>query len=197
MVQQRLVEERARQVPTSAAPPPPTPPIAAPPAISAGGMTEESVLHLMSRERMFTHATLGVQITPPQLLRMEQAYRAEKPQDVAAWTTAYIADMGFSRAGSAPAAPHALSGSNLTTAASAAPAPAAPSLNISDKGPAAGGDVRDAEAIYDARPLDATRDDFERLVTKHGRGKALELVMAKTNQFLRTLKVATGARRGV
>jgi hypothetical protein len=127
IVQQRLADDRQRR----AAPAAP----AAPPSGDGGGkpkpeqpLTEEAVLGLMARERAFTHASAGYQISPQQLSRMEGAFRAEKPADAATWTQSYIADMGFQKAMQQPTTPApAVTPASPESPKPPAAAPAAPS----------------------------------------------------------------------
>jgi hypothetical protein len=91
IVERRLAEDRARRERQQ----PAATPAPKAEATSISPLTEEAVLSLMARERTFTLATSAYQVSPQQLTRMEAAFRAEKPADVAAWTQSYIADMGF------------------------------------------------------------------------------------------------------
>jgi len=111
--------------PKPAAPAPVAP--AADPA-KPGALTEDAVISLMDRERAFTHASTGTyQLTAPQLQRMTQAFRAEKPTDVAAWTRAYADDLGFKPIAAAPAAAGTQTTPTSSTEAGRPPVAAAPS----------------------------------------------------------------------
>lgn len=79
----------------------------------ASPLTEQDVVNLFARERAFTLASTGTyQITPSQLTRMEEAYRAARPADVGAWSKAYAEDMGFKSIAGAPAAGGATTNTN-------------------------------------------------------------------------------------
>lgn len=60
-------------------------------------MTAEAVQQLMQRERAFTRVTATAGLNDKQLARMEAAFNADKPADVAAWSTTYLEDMGFAK----------------------------------------------------------------------------------------------------
>lgn len=140
IVQKRLAEDRARReraaTPQSA---PKATPVQAQPA--AEPLTEDAVLSLMARERAFTHATSGHQMTPQQFARMEAAYRAEKPGDVADWSTKYIADMGFAKVGMPTQQQPSTPAPAATPAPSepAKPPPTAPTAPVPHALPTSGG----------------------------------------------------------
>ena len=88
-----------------------------------GSMSAADVQTLLSRDRAFTRATTSAGLSDRQLARMEAALTADAPADVAAWSAAYIEDLGIAKTVIQPAAP--------TTAEAPKPAaaPGAPSTH--------------------------------------------------------------------
>ncbi len=162
-----------------------------PAAKSDGLMSAADVQALLSRDRAFTRATATANLNDRQLARMEAALNAENPSDVAAWSAAYIEDLGIGKPATQPVAALAAEPIKPTPTAP----PPAPAVNISDKGPASPGGARDSQGIYDTRPQDATRDDFERIATVMGREKALQFAADRINAYLRTVKLVPENRR--
>lgn len=90
-------------------------------------MSAEDVQTLLSRDRAFTRATATANLNDRQMARMEAALKAENPSDVAAWSAAYIEDLGIVKQVTQPAAPAATA--TTTEAPRPAAAPAAPSAH--------------------------------------------------------------------
>lgn len=97
---------------------------APPPAKAAakadGSMSLEDVQSLLARDRAFTRATATANLNERQLTRMEAALKADNPSDVAAWSAAYIEDLGLAKPQPQPAP-------SPGAAAEVKPPPAAPS----------------------------------------------------------------------
>lgn len=167
------------------------PPAPKPAAKSDGSMSAADVQALLARDRAFTRATATANLNDRQLARMEAALNADNPSDVAAWSAAYIEDLGLAKLVTQPVA--AIAAEPIKPAP--ATTPPAPATNISDKGPASSGGSRDSQGIYDTRPQDATRDDFERIATVMGREKALQFAADRINAYLRTVKLVPENRR--
>lgn len=98
-----------------------------PSAKSDGSMSAEDVQALLSRDRAFTRATATANLNDRQLTRMEAALKADNPPDVAAWSAAYIEDLGLVKPATPTAAPAATAAT--LEAPKPAAAPAAPSVN--------------------------------------------------------------------
>lgn len=92
-----------------------------------GSMSAEDVQTLLSRDRAFTRATATANLNDRQMARMEAALKAENPSDVAAWSAAYIEDLGIVKQVTQPAAPAATA--PTAEAPKPAAAPAAPSTH--------------------------------------------------------------------
>lgn len=70
-------------------------PSAAAPAMS--GLTEAELDARLEQERVITKAQVENKLSDAAIKRMKSALRAEKPEDVGAWTSAYLADLGLVR----------------------------------------------------------------------------------------------------
>lgn len=70
-----------------------------------------------------------------------------------------------------------------------------PAKNISDRGPATAGDVRDVESFVRTRPSEMTSADFERLQLKVGREKALQMVQESVNLHMKKIRLTPDRRR--
>jgi hypothetical protein len=174
--------------------PSPTAPAAAPVPIEApaapashGGMTAADVQTLMARDRAFHRVVATAGLTEEQFAFVEETRNAVNPPDPGAWASTFLKTMGL---GHKPATQQA------------APAPAAPAVaipnpanNISDRGPATAGDVRDVKTYVQTRPLEMTSSDFERLQLKEGREKALQIVQESVNSHLRSIRLTPDRRR--
>lgn len=127
-----LVAQARREGRESAAqqtPPPQTttqPKATTPPAGEAQPMTAEAVQQLMQRERAFTRATATAGLSEKQLARMEAAFNAEKPADVAAWSAGYLEDMGFAKPSTTQTTTQTTNGSTQTGQTPPAAAPMIP-----------------------------------------------------------------------
>jgi hypothetical protein len=83
--------------PAGAAPTPPSSGTSPAPPVT------EEVQRIVDRQRAFDRATGGVQMSEGARKRMESAFAAEKPEDVAGWAKAYLGDFGLVGAeGSSP-----------------------------------------------------------------------------------------------
>lgn len=155
-----------KEKPADPAPAPQPPQAPAPPThVAATGISMADVESMLEQERVFTRAATEHKLTDAQVKRMKNALKADKPEDISAWTTTFLADMGLVKSSPPPAAPAALP---ATT-----PAPAKP--NISDRGTAAPSDLRDSEGVLNSRPLEMNGHDVESLLLKHGEHKGYQM----------------------
>lgn len=93
------------------------------------GLTEADLEARLEQERVLTRAQLEHKLSDAAVKRMKAALKADRPDDVASWTSSYLADLGLVRTDTQPA---------VTPAAPAAPSVAP----ISDRGaPAPAGAV--------------------------------------------------------
>lgn len=97
-----------------------TPPASKPAPKGDGSMSAEDVQSLLARDRAFTRSTAKADLNERQQSRMEAAFKADAPTDVAAWCAAYIEDLGIVK--QPPAVAPTPSGSPAPTT----PPPAAP-----------------------------------------------------------------------
>lgn len=105
-----------------------TPPAAAP---ATSGLTEADLEARLEQERVITRVQVENKLSEAAIKRMKSALKAEKPDDIAAWTSSYLADLGLVRT-TDPSTPSAVTAP--TVAPNGAPA--------SDKGsPAPSGAV--------------------------------------------------------
>lgn len=163
-------------------------PVEAPAASApANGLTASDLQRELARDRAFLRATASAGLSDEQAAFVEETYRAVNPSDPAAWANTFIKTMGI---GHKPATQQA------------APAPAAPvaaipnpANNISDRGPATAGDVRDVKTFVQTRPMEMSSTDFERLQLKEGREKALRIVQESVNSHLRSIRLTPDRRR--
>jgi hypothetical protein len=144
-----------------------------------------------ARERAFTRVIDKAGLTPEQEAFVEETYRQLKPSDPAAWATTFLKNMGIG----AKNAPVPTATQQATQVAASPAVPPKPTTNISDRGPATAGDVRDVETFVQTRPLEMTSSDFERLQLKVGREKALQMVQESVNAKLRTIRMTPDRRR--
>lgn len=107
-----------------------------PTAKADGSMSAEDVQTLLSRDRAFTRATATANLNDRQLARMEAALKADNPPDVAAWSAAYIEDLGIVKQVAQPAAPAAPPQAPQETAKppTAPTAPSAPASPTTQQG---------------------------------------------------------------
>jgi hypothetical protein len=68
---------------------------AAAPAMT--GLTEAELDARLEQERVITKAQVENKLSDAAVKRMKSALRTEKPEDVGAWTSAYLADLGLVR----------------------------------------------------------------------------------------------------
>ena len=95
----------------------------------------DDVQRLIARERAFSRATATVKLSDGALARMEKAFQAESPDDVADWVKGYLEDFGFSAAGSSP--PQNGTSPNQPTATAPAAQSAAPTQPTTPPAPPA------------------------------------------------------------
>lgn len=185
---------------TTAAPQPaPTP--QPPPAVQATGdegerVTLRQLKEQLDEERMrrafdkrAARRGLGDEVSE----ELFEIFKVQKPADPDEWFERKSTLFGFKAPGQSTAAPTA----PTATEHKAPPATTATTAqaNISDRGPAASSNARDFEGIFDTDPLRSTPDDFNRLVVKHGREKALQYMSDRVNAYLRTVKLVPDNRR--
>ena len=182
-----LKSEKPAPSPTAPAPAPV--PVEAPAAPSpVSGMTAAEVQTMMARQRAFDRAVTAAGLSDEQIATVEGVFQAVNPQEPAAWLAGFIKTMGLGK-GSAPPPTQP----EPPKAPPAAPAAATPSF--SDKGPAATSMSRDPIAILQHNPLQATRDDYARLVAMQGPDKALETWRNHSMAFLQRTRVRPDGRR--
>jgi hypothetical protein len=145
------------------APPSPAPSPAAAPA--QPGLTTTDVKVMLERMRVTTRAATEHKLTDAQIKRMESALDAEKPDDIAAWTSTYLADMGLAKA--ADPAPPQPSVPNPTPMPNGAP--------ISDKGSPAPGGVVNWEREYAENPIGMSTAARQFMDAKYGAEKARKM----------------------
>ncbi len=112
-----------------------------------GSMSAADVQTLLSRDRAFTRATTSAGLSDRQLARMEAALVADAPPDVAAWSAAYIEDLGIVKTTAAAPAAH----STATLAEALKPAPAAPAALGVRVDPMTSGGLVDPFSFTDAQ----------------------------------------------
>jgi hypothetical protein len=104
-----------------------TPPSAAP---AMTGLTEADLEARLEQERVITRVQVEHKLPDSAVKRMKNALKAERPEDVSAWTSSYLADLGLART-TEPSTPPA---AHIPVVPNAAP--------ISDRGsPAPNGSV--------------------------------------------------------
>lgn len=116
--------------------PAPAPSAAAP---APTGLSMADVEAMLERERVITRVATEHKLSDAQVKRMKGLLAAEKPDDVSAWVSSFVTDMGLVR----PTEP-------TTTSAPAQPAPSGPPL--SDKGSPAPGGVVNWEREFAENP---------------------------------------------
>ncbi len=172
--------DKSKPSPTAPAPAPtPMEAPAAPTPVT--GMTVGDLHRELARDRAFLRACSSAGLNDDQAAFVEETYRAVNPSDPAAWATTFLKTMGL---GHKPATQQAQA--PAVTPAATIPNPA---NNITDRGPATAGDVRDVETLVQTRPTEMTPSDFERLRVKVGREKALQMVQDSVNSYMRTIKL--------
>jgi hypothetical protein len=179
--------DKPKSAPSAAVAQAPVEAPAAPTAAQAAPDFEASY----ARERAFTRVIDKAGLTPEQEAFVEETYRQLKPSDPAAWATTFLKNMGIG----AKNAPVPTATQQATQVAASPAVPPRPTTNISDRGPATAGDVRDVETFVQTRPLEMTSSDFERLQLKVGREKALQMVQESVNAKLRTIRMTPDRRR--
>jgi hypothetical protein len=152
-------------------------------------MTATDVQALLTRQRAFDRAIDPAGLTAEQRAFVEETYQAVNPPDPGAWASGFLKTMGIGNKNANPQP------QQQQAQAAAQIAHQAPTTNISDRGPASAGDIRDVETLSQTRPLEMTGGDFERLELKVGREKALALHQASVNRFLRGIKLTPERRR--
>jgi len=185
------IYDKANPSPTAPAPKP----VAAelPGVAQSGGMTAGEVQQLLARERAFERTVAPAALNDRQRARMDESYQAVNPSDPAEWARGYLADMGI---GNKTAPPSTITPTINTAPALGQPIPAVtPPRATPDLGAPAPGDQRDSEAVLLNRPLDMNGHDFDRLSAQHGREKALQMVNANVNTYLRGVKLVSPSRR--
>ncbi len=90
---------------------------------SPAGISAADVKTMLERERVITRAATQHALNDAQLKRMNSALGADNPEDVSAWTSSYLTDMGLVKA-TAPVTQIAVT---AATTAQALPVAAAPS----------------------------------------------------------------------
>lgn len=122
----------------------------------AGG----DVRALIARERAFTRAVNGAKLSDGQLARMERAFEAEQPEDVAGWVKSYLTDFGL--------APQA-SGANPNASNNAAGAGGArPPQNRPPPVSDGGAPGANASGDYDGQAWNMPQADIDALVAEKG-----------------------------
>ncbi len=155
-------------------------------AIPPGFVAVGDVKRLIEQSNAVIRIASQNQLTDAQVTRMTRALDAENPDDPSAWTNSYLEDLGLKKVASpAPALP-----APATPPTTLQPTPGAPqSPPISDKGPAAPGNVDDTERRLQATPRLITGADRRVLEAKYGPEKA--------NQMIKTAFLAQGDTRVV
>lgn len=171
-----LGKEKPVEHPTPA-PQPQQAPGAPTPAI-ATGISMADVELMLEQERVLTRAATEHKLTDAQVKRMKNALKADKPEDVPAWTSTFLADMGLAKSPQ-PAAPQ--------QAVATPPAPAR--ANVSDRGTAAPTDTRDHNGILHSRPLEMTGHDVDALMLQHGPDKGLQEFQAHVLRALGNVRI--------
>lgn len=105
-----------------------------------GMISLSDVEAIVEQERVLSRVQFEHKLTDPQLRRMKSALKAERPDDISAWTDTYLADMGF---GKQP--------ETQTTVPVPQPAPVA--APISDKGSPAPGSGTNWHREFADNPL--------------------------------------------
>lgn len=117
-------------------------------------MDPSEVQSLIARERSFTRAVADKKLGDKALARLERAFQAEKPDDVAAWVGEYLGDFGIGTPENGDSSSPNPDANNMAPENTrsvtdvAAPAGTAPS------------DIRD--------PYSLTEDDVADMVRRHG-----------------------------
>lgn len=173
--------------------PPPAAPVAktTEPSTATASDPKAEFQQILTRQRAFDRVAASAGLSDRQLARMEESFQALNPPDPAEWARGYLEDLGLGKANT-PVQPVSI---QATPVVASPVVPPKPTTNISDRGPATAGDVRDEETFVRTRPLEMTSSDFERLQLKVGREKALQIVQESTNAKLRTIRMTPDRRR--
>ncbi len=174
--------------PTKAAAPADVPSATAAPM--ASGQTVD-VQQMLARESAFVRAVAPAGLSDEQYAFVDETYRAVNPPDPRAWAAGFLKAMGIGKTNASPPP---------TNDTKQAPVPgvvvpAAVQRVAPDLGSPAPGNQRDEEAVLLNRPLDANNHDFERLVSKHGKEKALQMWRDGVNSHLRGIRLVPDNRR--
>lgn len=148
-----------KEKPSAESPATPTPPSAAAPAQT--GLSMADVEAMLEQDRAITRAQIEHKLNDAQVRRMKSALKADKPEDVGTWATAYLSDMGLVRTETP---------TTTTTTASTPALPGGPP--ISDKGSPAPGGVTNWEREFADNPLGMSEAARALMDAKHGTEKA-------------------------
>lgn len=142
---------------------------------STSGITPEEFQRLRKRDRAFERSATEHKLTDGQRARMEAALERENPDDVNAWTTSYLTDMGIAKA---PPAPQPNNGGTGMSGASRGP-------SISD----GGAPGRDGSLAHEGRVWKMTKADVDALVKEKGIQGAAHELRARLKQDLRGVRL--------
>jgi len=157
---------------------------ATPPASAAApastGLTEADLEARLEQERVITRVQVENKLSDAAVKRLKSAMRAEKPDDVSSWTSAYLADLGLVRQAESPT-----------------PAPSAPVVPnvapISDRGsPAPNGAVGWRYELNN--PIGMSAAARAQMDAELGVEKARRMRLDAARNQASTLKVAFGPK---
>ncbi len=164
-----------------------------PPAGSASastGLSMTDVEAMLEMQDVVSTRRAEYKLSDALTRRMKASLSGVSRESLASEADAFLNDLGLAKA------------TTSTATKQAAPAPAAPvaaipnpANNITDRGPATAGDVRDVETLVQTRPLEMSSSDFERLTLKVGREKALQTVQTSVNSHMRSIRLTPDRRR--
>jgi hypothetical protein len=74
-------------------------------AQASTGLTEADLEARLEQERVITRLQVENKLSDAAVKRMKSALKADRPDDIAAWTGSYLADLGLARTNDNPATP--------------------------------------------------------------------------------------------
>ena len=144
----------------------------------APGVSADDVTKLIHRATAFERVATETKLTDAQRKRMDAAMRAENPDDVAAWSKAYLEDMGIAKANPSTTTTNPNGG-----APAGAAAPRGPSM--SDRG-APG---RDGSIAHDGQVWKMTPAEVQALIKEKGFQGAAHELRARLRQDLKGVRL--------
>lgn len=168
---------KEKPAPESPTIPTPASPTAAAPAPT--GLTEAVLEARLEQERVLVRAQVENKLTDAQVKRMKLALKAEQPEDAAAWTSAYLTDLGLVRT------------PEQATQVTSIPQPQPTGQPISDKGSPAPGGVVNWERELAENPIGMSAAARSAMDAKHGADKARQMRLEAAQAQAARIKVTT------